>query len=74
MDPSAVISVLFSQQPEDQAEHETDQDCGGDGQVEAKILPLDDDVTGEAPQAQPSQPGPGKADDDENHADDDQCS
>ena len=47
-----------SKQPEQQAEYQAEYDHAGDGKVETKILPLDDNIPGEAKQADFLQPGP----------------
>ena len=69
-----LVASLLSEQPEDQGDYDTDEDRGGNGKVEAKILSLDDDVSRQAAQADSCQPRPGKPDDDERNSDDDQRS
>ena len=47
-----------SKQPEQQAEYQAEDDHAGDGKIETKILPFDDDIPGEPKQANFLQPGP----------------
>ena len=49
---------LAPKQPEQQAEYQAEYDHAGDGKVETEIFPLDDDLPGEAKQADFLQPGP----------------
>ena len=49
---------LAPKQPEQQAEYQAEYDHAGDGKVETEIFPLDDDIPGEAKQADFLQPGP----------------
>ncbi len=42
---------FFHKQPEDQAQHNADNDRGGDGKIEFKVVLLHGNVTGQAAEA-----------------------
>lgn len=61
---------LLPKQPQQQREKQTDDNAGGDRQVEPKILSADDDISRQPAQRQLGKPRPADADHQQNKSDD----
>jgi len=61
------------QEPENQADHDTDQNARSNGEIEVEVFPFDHDVAWQAEQTEPGEPRPGNTDYYQQQTNGDQC-
>jgi len=62
----------FSENPENDRQHQRNDDAAGDRKVETESFTLDIDITRKVTDSQFGQPGPGRSDQNEDDADNDE--